>query len=397
MGSYSRAVEFEVPINGETSNDEKAYSAELKLNVYDFSSHEDNIIVDIRDKVDNYGKLETSNLTLDSYNRVQVRELAYKRPWETNRFYFTFGRFSLSEANILDNDGVELGLHFSRNTRLGLFGGQAPKDIITPYYVNPDTSDVNNAQAGLYYSYEKKNGFERSVYTNNALALAPTYNLTDKKSHTYFFHMALWNMNSNNRLSTYLQQDFVPTSSLRRLSVTHSYFDPNFHTNLSLSQTNTEDYLIQQDILDPLPPSPEQSVRFDLRQRVFAQLSLDYSAGYSRRVEDTKTMSEYALGVIVPKLLVSTGSFRAQYGIRNNYFSKDRYIRGGYDYWNQFFSLSLIHTVIASEYDDKTKNNRQITNIDGGFYVSDRFRGALGYQREKDDKLSASAFFVMLG
>ncbi|MBC7659319.1 MAG: hypothetical protein H7249_06385 [Chitinophagaceae bacterium] len=405
LGAYSRSVEFEKPLNTETSNDEKVYSAQLRMSIYDFSSHDDSIVTDIRDKVDSYGKLDTQNLTLDTYNRVQVRELAYKRPWESNQFYFTLGRFSLNEANVLDNDGLEAGYRFSHNSRLGLFGGQAPKDVITPYYVDPTvTSNVNNAQAGVYYSYEKKNGLDRSLYTNNALAMGPTYNITDKQSHTYFYHMALWNLSTNNRISSYLQQDFMPTSSLRRASVSHSYYDPSFRTNVSLSQTNTEDYLIQKDILDPLPPSAEQSLRFDLRHRIFSQLSLDYSAGLSKRTVDGKSMNDLALGVIVQKALIATGSFRAQYGIRKNYFSNDRYVRGGYDYWNQYFSLSIMHTVSTETYDAQTsvingiaKNDRQVTNLDGGFYFGDRFRGSLGYQREKDDKLSASAFFLMLG
>ncbi|MBC7532388.1 MAG: hypothetical protein H7318_12485 [Oligoflexus sp.] len=398
LGSYTRSVEFEQSLNGETSNDEKVFSAQLKMEIYDFSSSEDTIVMDLRDKVDNYGKLETSNLTLDTYNRMQIRELAYKRPFETNKLYFSLGRFSLPEANVIDNDGAEFGYHFSKSLRFSVFGGIAPKDVVTPYYVDPDaTSDVNNAQGGVYLSYEKKNGLERSLYTNNAIAMGPTYNITDKKSHSYFYHMALWNLNPSNRISSFVQQDFVPTSSLRRASLSHSYFDPKFRTNLSLSQTNTEDYLIQQDILDPLPPSAEQSLRFDLRHRMLNWISMDYSGGYSKREVDGKSQSEIAIGFVLPKLLLPTGSFRAQYGVRDNYFSKDRFIRGGYDYWNQSFSLSLIHTSSAEEFDDKTKNNRQTTNIDGGFFLSDRLRGSLGYQIEQDDKVSASALFVMIG
>lgn len=397
LGGYTRSVEFEQPVNGETSNDEKVLSAQLKMEIYEFNSHEDAIVMDLRDKVDSYGKLETSNLTLDTYNRMQIRELAYKRPFETNKLYFSLGRFSLPEANVIDNDGAEFGYRFSKSLRVSLFGGVAPKDVITPYYVDPATTGVNNAQGGLYLSYEKKNGIERSLYTNNAIAMGPTYNITDKKSHTYFYHMALWNLNPNNRISSFVQHDFVPSSSLRRASLSHSYFDPKFRTNLSLSQTNTEDYLIQQDLLDPLPPSAEQSLRFDLRHRLFNWFSMDYSAGYSKREVDGKSQSEVAIGMILPKLLLANGSFRAQYGVRDNYFSKDRFIRGGYDYWYQSFSLSLIHTSSAEEFDDKTKNSRQTINIDGGFFLSDRLRGALGYQREKDDKVSASALFVMVG
>ncbi len=397
LGAYTRSLQFKEEVNGEINNDESVYSTQLKMEVYDISSHDDAFAIDVRDKVDSYGNLDRTNLSLATYNRLQVRELAYKRPWETNRFYFTVGRFALSEANVIDNDGAEAGFRFSRTLRFGLFGGAAPKDVITPYYINPDkTPDVNNTQGGVYVSYEKKSGFERSVYTNNALAIGPTYNLTDKTSHSYFFHMGLWNLNPNNRISSFLLQDLAPAPSLRRGSISHSYFDPKIRTNLSLSETNTEDYLIQRDLLDTLAPSAEQNVNADLRYRLFPALSVDLSAGFSKRARDGKAANETALGIILPKFILATGSLRAQFGTQKKYLSKGNFVRAGYDYWNAFFSASIIHTISQETYDeDGFKNSRQITIIDGGIFLSDRLRGSLGYQREADDRLTATAFFMM--
>jgi hypothetical protein len=397
IGAYTRSVEFDEPVNGELNNDEQVTSAQLKMDLTDFDSASDGFTVDMRDKVDSYGRLDTQNLALDTYNRFQVRELAFRRPYDYNKFYFSLGRFSLIEANVLDNDGAEFGYRWSRESRLSVFAGVAPKDVITPYYITPNTTSVDNTQAGLFYSYNKKSGLERSLYTNNAIAIGPTYSITDKKSHTYFYHMAIWNINPNNRVSSYLQQDFVPKSTLRRASVSHSFTDTNVRTNLSLLQTNTEDYLIRQDILDPLPPSSEQFIRFELRHRMLKSLSVDYSASFGKREIDGKTQSDYALGLILPRFILANGSFRTQYGVRNDYVSKGHYIRGGYDYWNQYFSASLTHTVMTQDYEDGFKNNRQITMVDGGFFLTDRVRGSLAYQIEKDDKLSASAFFLMLG
>lgn len=398
VGAYTRTVEFEEPVNGEETNDEQVMSAQLKMDITDFDSKSDSFVIDLRDKIDSYGRLDKQNLSLETYNRFQVRELAFKRPWENNRFYFTLGRFSLIEANVIDNDGAEVGYRFNRESRLSVFGGMAPKEVITPYYVEPETSSVNNAQAGLYYSYEKKNGAERQLYTNNAIAMAPTYNLTDKDSHTYFYHMAVWNLSPQNRISSYLQHDFVPESALRRASLTHTYFNPKVETNLSLVQTNTEDYLIQQDLLDPLVPSSEQQVRFELRHRIFTFMSMDYLAGFGRRSADSKSQNEYALGLLFPKLFSNSGSFRTQFGMRKNYYSQDNYVRGGYDYWNQYFSASIMHTMFQMKYDDTEEElTRQVTMLDAGFFLSDRIRGSLAYQMEKDEKLSANAFFLMVG
>ena len=399
VGAYTRTVQFIDEINGETNNDENVFSAQLKAEIYDFNSRDDTFVMDIRDKVDTFGKLDQQNLSLETYNRLQIREMAYKRPWETNRIYFSLGRFSLIEAAIIDNDGAEIGYRFSRSLRFGLFGGQAPKDVVTPYYINPDdAAEVNSTQGGLYVSYEKKSGFERSIYTNNAVAISPTYNITDEQSHTYFFHMGLWNLTPSNRISTYLIQDLVPTSSLRRGSVSHQYLGVKLKTSLSFAQTNTEDYLIRRDLLDELLPSSEQAINLDIRHRMFSMLSVDYSAGFSKRSADGKTANDFALGIILPKFLLATGSLRAQFGQRTGYTSEGTFIRAGYEYWNQTFSASLIHTVRNDTYEeDQFKTTRQITDVDAGIFLSDRLRGSVGFQREADERLSATAFFMMVG
>lgn len=402
-GIFTRHARFEEPIAGESTNDESVYYGQLKLNLFDFNKSQDEIVFDARDKVDNYGKLERENLRLGTYNEFQIRHLAYQRPWENNRLYFKAGRFPLREANVLANDGAEVGYRVSRDSRIGLFGGQAPKNIITPLYVDPDTREIPNTQGGLYYVYEKKEGFQRSLYTTNSFGSTPTYNLTETENHTSFYHFGLWQLSSAHRLSSMLQQDFSPESSLRRAYLTYTFFGLNLRANASVNQTNTEDYLIKQSLLDPLPPSPVQTYMADIRYRLHPRLSLDLSSSFSRRSLDSKTSSEVAFGVISPKFLLANGSIRAQYGVRDNYLSADNFARVGYDYWNQYFSLSLSHLISKEVYEAEEgeeaeePNTRQISVVEGGFYLSESLRGSLSYQVEKDDQVTADAFFLMVG
>lgn len=403
-GLFSRNVKFEEPIAGEQTNDESVYYGQVKLDVFNFNKAQDQVIFDARDKLDNFGKLERENVRLGTYNEFQLRQLVYERPWEANRFYFKAGRFSLSEANILANDGAEAGYRISRDSRISLFGGQAPKDVVAPLYVDPDTREISNTQGGIYYAYDNKQG-DSSLYTTNAFESLPSYDLTDTANHTSFYHYGLWQINGANRLSSMVQQDFSPESKLRRAYLNYSYFGLKFRGNVSALQTNTEDYLIRQELLDPLPPSAVQTFTGDIRYRFHPRFNLDLSTSFSKRAIDGKTANDAAIGVISQKFILASGSARAQFGVRNNYLSKDNYVRVGYDYWNQYFSLGVSHFISKetlkeeedSVFGNELENNRQISTIEGGFYLSEAVRGSLSYQIEKDDHLSASAFFFMIG
>ncbi len=401
IGYFSRQVEFQGDFlketAGETNNDEQIINAQLKSSIEQINDAEDRFLFDFRDKRDNFGKLERENLLLSNYDRQQLRVAAYQRPWEKNRFYFTAGRFPMPEANIIANDGIEAGYRTSKSKRYGLFVGQGAKDIIAPLYVDPDTREVPATQAGAYYNYEVKDGYEDSTYLTNALAQAPSYDLTDSQSHLYYYQQGIWNFDTVHRLGSLVHLDFAPKASLRRGYLSYFYQTDRLRAGGYFQQTNTEDYLIKQVLQDTLAPSAVRSLDLDLRYRFAASFSVDLGASRGTRAADGLTRTEYSVGLLFPKILGDTSSTRLQLGVRQNFISQDKFTKVAYDYWAKTFSIGVSHTITDETYEDGTLNKRSATMVDAGIFILDNIRGSLGYEIESDSKVNAKALFVMFG
>ncbi len=401
IGHYSRQVEFQGAYlgqtAGETNNDEQVINLQLKATADDINDSNDRFIFDFRDKRDGFGKLERENLLLSNYERRELRTAAYQRPWENNRTYFTVGRFALPEANIVANDGAEFGYRSSKSTRYGLFAGQGAKDIIAPLYVDPDTRDIPNTQFGAYYNYETKDTPEDSSYLTNAVAQAPTYDITDAENHLYYYQQGLFTIGGHHRVGSLVHFDFSPKASLRRGYVSYYYQTERMRAGGYLNQTTTEDYLIKQVIQDVLVPSAVRTIDADVRYRVSSSFSVDVSASRGTRTVDGKSRTEYAAGLLFPKVLGDTSSTRLQLGVRQNFLSKDNFSKIAYDYWGRTLSVGVAYTLSNETYDDGTTNKRSILMVDAGIFVLEDIRGAVGYEMESDSKVKANALFIMVG
>ena len=397
VGAFTRTVSLSEQA-GESSNDEYIMSGQVHLEAYELNGDNDQIILEARDKVDNFGKLERENLRLTTYNRMQLRTFAYQRPFEFNKTYFSLGRFSLPEANLLVHDGLEVGYRFSKNTRAGFYAGLGPKDILTPLYVDPlSERSSSGLQAGAYVTYDRKEGAEDSSYLTQGFGKAPTYDLTDAEDHMSYFQQGLWTFSAANRLSSLVLFDVQPASKLRRGSLAYTYLSENLRTTASVQQTDTEDYLLKQEVQDALLPSAVQSVALDVRQRTSSHLSFDYLLRYGRRAADSLTQDELGVGILKHEFLGKSDSVRFQLALRRNFTSRDRIYRLAYDYWSRSLSIGLSHVMTQLSYDSGRNDTRQDTSLDAGFFLSDKLRGSLGIQREADSLVSANALFFMVG
>lgn len=164
-----------------------------------------------------------------------------------------------------------------------------------------------------------------------------------------------------------------------------------------MNQTSTEDYLIKQVIQDVLVPSAVRTIDLDARYRVSASFSVDVSASQGTRTADGKNRTEYAAGLLFPRIFGDTSSTRLQLGIRQNFLSKDKFTKVAYDYWGKTLSVGLAYTLSDEAYDDGTTNKRTILMVDAGIFVLENIRGSLGYEMATDSKVKANALFVMFG
>ena len=401
LGVLNRQVEFKGDIlketAGETHNDERLLNLQLKLNVEEMGSSKDRLLLDVRSKRDSYGLLERENLRLSNYDRQELRTLAYQRPWESNRFYFTLGRFTLPEANILGNDGADFGYRPSKTMRYGLFAGQAPRTIITPLYVDPETRKLDSNQAGVYLNYEMKEGVEESSFLTNAIVQAPSYDITDAQNHSYYYPQGMWTLSSIHRLGSLVHFDFAPKSNLRRGYLSYALQTEKLRFSSYLQQTNTEDYLIKQVLQDTLKPSAVQSLNLGLRYNIASSLAIDLTFSQGKRTADGLTRTETAFGLLLPRLLGDSSSTRFQVGTRKNFQSQDKFSKISYDYFARSVNLGLSYMIIDEKYQDGATNKRTIANLEGGLYFFDDVRAALGYQLENDNQIKANAFFFMVG
>ncbi len=394
-GAYTRTVTLE-ELDGETNNDEYILSGLLRFEASELNDSDDLILFELRDKIDNFGKLERENLQLGTYNRMQLRAAAYQRPWENNKTYFTLGRFTLPEANLLVHDGFEVGHRFSKHTRAGFYAGRGPQDVLTPLYVDPVTTKVAELQAGGYVTYDRKDGPEDSSYLTQGIGKAPSFDITDATDHVSYFQQGLWTFTTAHRVASLVLFDVQPASKLRRGSLSYTYLSEDYRSIFSFQQTDMEDYFLKQTLQDTLVPSAVQSLNFELRQRLSNHLSLDYLARYGRRAQDSLTQDEVGIGVLKSELISKSDSVKAQFVLRRNFISRDRVIRVGYEYWSRGLSLGLSHIMTQETYEDGEANTRQDSSIDAGFFLSDRLRGSLGVQREADSRVSANALFFMI-
>ena len=138
------------------TNDVEIFSTRLNLDVDRINRKEDLFTLDLRDRYDFFGKVDSEILQLSAENTLQIREAAYKRPWENNRTFYSVGRFSLPSAGILANDGGEYGYRMSKRHRVAAFIGIAPEDVLTPASITPEIRGYDGNQGGVYSVYEKK-------------------------------------------------------------------------------------------------------------------------------------------------------------------------------------------------------------------------------------------------
>ena len=89
VGAVNSQVKFTEPLQGEESNDAALISTRLFLEANRIRSRKDQFVLDLRDRYDFFGKSNSQILSLESVNELQIRQAAYKKPWEINRSYYT--------------------------------------------------------------------------------------------------------------------------------------------------------------------------------------------------------------------------------------------------------------------------------------------------------------------
>ena len=396
IGGVSGKSDFPGDLQGET-NDVQAISTRLQLDVDGLTRKDDYLQFDLRDRYDFFGRAESEVLALTAENILQIREAAYRRPWERNRHHFTVGRFRLDEAGILANDGASYGYRLSRYGRIGFFLGIAPEDIVKPPSVEPDVRGFDGNQGGVYYSYDKKNSDGKgSIYMNHAISQAPSFELNEFINRVFYFHQGVFLLGSSHRFSSFVNFDLAPAASLRRGYLSYGYYSGRSRLRMSLTRITAEDYRVQQNVLDDLEPSTRSSLSTDYQYRLTSSLDVRGGIIYDRRSVDGLGANDIYAGARYNGLLSKQLALGVRYGIRDDFLSDDSYLRLTANYFHRNFSINLQYSSESRVFDDGSTLNPTIIYSELGFYLSDKIRGSLAYSTTSaEDRNITTAFFMM--
>jgi hypothetical protein len=399
LGGYSSQVKLDEDPQGLGHNDSSVISSRLHLDLIRLNRSGDEVTIDIRDDYDFFGKSDRELLELQAENQLEIREAAYRNPWEYNRLYYTVGRFTLPEANIYTNDGAEVGYRLTRASRVGGFLGVANEDIVSPDTVTPDYRGFNGNQGGIYYIYENKGSrFRDSTYMTNAIAQSPTFELNDFRNKVYFYHMSLFYLGSSHRFSNHVNFDIQPESHLRQAYLSYQYQSMRYRFNTYFNRLSAEDYRLQQDIQDSLAPSVVDTLSADFIQRLDPALSLEYKARLSQRSTDSLKRLLLLVGSRYRGLSRGRMSVGGFVGSRQNYLSDDLLIDLQFDYFQQNYSVHIDQEISTRDYRDRDVSLTETkTYGELAFYFSDSFRGSAAYSLAQNEQATVNTLYVMMG
>lgn len=398
-GGYSSEVKL---LNDQASlgnNNASIISNRLNMTIFQFNDKQDEISLDFRDRYDFFGRRDRELLELTEENTLEIRELAYRRPWQRHRLYFTAGRFVPKEAGLLTNDGGHVGYRLTREHRLGLFAGIADQSIVTPPTLQPTNKSFSGNQAGAYWVYDKNDvRSPTSIYMTNAVAQGPSFDLIELVDRVYFYHLSLLQLGANHRVSNHINFDLTPEAQLRQAYISYNYYSSQYRFTSYYNRVSPEENRVQKDIQDSLAPSTVDSIFLSLIHRLTPLFSLEYRAQLAQREADGKQQQILALGSRYLGLARGRLALGGLLGIRNNFQSNDQFLDLKLDYYQQKWSAHLEQGFANKNYEDNGPELFEIrSTAELAFYFGERLRGSAAFSQAKNEQAEITTVFLMIG
>ncbi|MFW7378680.1 MAG: hypothetical protein ACOH5I_07735 [Oligoflexus sp.] len=398
-GGYSSQVKLLDDISGLGNNDASVISNRLNMNFYQFNQSQDEINLDFRDRYNFFGKADREILELKDENTFEARELAYRRPWQKHRLYFTAGRYIPKEAGLITNDGADVGYRLTRDHRIGAFAGIADQSLITPPSIQPDTRGYNGTQGGAYWVYDRSDSRRMdATYMTNAIAQAPTAELIEFVNKVQFYHLSLFQLGPQHRLSNHFNLDLAPDPKLRQAYISYHYYSPRYRLTSYYNRISPEENRILKEIQDDLVPSTVDMLSANLIQRLSSVLSLEYRLQLGRRAADGKQRQVLAVGSRYLGFLRGRMALGGLFGLRNNYQSSDQYIDLKLDFYQSKWSVHLEQGLANKAYEaggPKLFETRTAGEL--AFYFGERLRGSAAFSQTKNEQVEVTTMFLMIG
>ena len=391
LGVDNVEVKYKQDQAGEGTNNRRIAVGRITTEFSQFGIRRDRILFDARDKYDFFGADDPGEALLKEKNTFNVRTAAYQRPYETSPLFFTLGRFPLTEADILANDGAEAGYRLNNALRVGAFGGFAPADIYDPMERDDAQrpQETKAGQGGVYTGLNLRNN-ATGYYLDSVASLATVPD--EQGGNEVFLHNSnTIHFNARHFLFSYLRADMPPFSSLRRAIVNYNYWDKAVRASLTLTQNDPTHIPLFLEARNTLNPSVTRGARGFLQYQLTQLFALNSQVSYAQRTLDGLTRTEYQLGAILKNKVPANTQLAIYGGERKNFNSVDRFARINGTLSTGHWSLNAAQYLASEQYNDGTHRTVTMTDADIGREIGRSLRMAVGARYLNDDTMTITS------
>ncbi len=413
--SRAFAVDFDARATGgvytskETpANDQEVVLGRAYLDVRLIGPLKNQFTFDFRDKYDAFGAVDKEHLVLVAANDPQLRQLAYKAPYENGGLYWSVGRFTLADAGLAAHDGVEAGYRLpGGELRFAAFGG-----LVAERRKGRGLQlATDEPEGGAYAAYEKagKGPGARTYIANGVVAQKPriapatavlgTKATGDAPALAVFDHViAIHEPDTSTRLTAFADVYAVPAAFVRdALLSAFRRLSPALSFTAQLLRFDLTEYLRQRDVRETLAPSAYTMGKLGAEARLQRRTKFVYAASYGARSVDGKSRIEGTAGLVASPIGGEHVEASARFGLRKNFESRDTFARFGVSYFHKRFDLDGYAEGGIEDRGDGTTLHPLTAAVDAGFLATRSVLASLALEYAKDERVSILSAMAMVG
>jgi hypothetical protein len=441
LGFYSAKEQLATASADVTSNDYETALGRAYLDVTKIGPYSNEVTFDLRDKYDAYGGVDAYNSRLVAADQPELRQLALKYPYEDGSLYWALGRFPVADAEVLGNDGADLGVRFGR-VKVGAFGGLLPEQR----YGRTVQLQKEDHQAGLYAIYQDKGqdkvqDWTRSTYASTAFVLRQPVQADDRqvptgaaagtiagdqpspppgqpetasttsgvtpvtaaeppllKNYVFWYANVQHQPSDRTRLSLVSHVDLQPAGTLRNLwaSVSHAA-TPRLSGTVSALHLDLTEYERQRDLRDTLPASVYNEGRFDARFKLNRYYLVDGDAIAGSRSLDGKQKAAVDGRFVASSLAHGHLQAFAGGGYRTEFIMKDTILKVGATLYARRLELGVTQQFIVENRDSGEVYHPLVSDLSLGFVLANSVLASGDVEYAKDERATIVSGLVTLG
>ncbi len=383
IGSTAITERYKSNNFGSTANDFLIASARFYYKISELGDDKWEIVTDLRDKNDFFGKLNQEQLQLDAKNEFQVRQLSARWINPAGSWSSQMGRFQISEAGAVFIDGADTEYRINPEWKTGFFAGLNPKSIERSYL----EFDPNAQQTGTYLTYQSKDrDWDGNKYATHGLVQQKYKGETER---TFLFQNIVYQWQADSRIIHTAYFDFVPTSKIQTLNFLYQqWWTEVFSTELGYLLIDVVEYRRNQGVLEKLAPSPYSEIHLNTDARLDKTQTLKFSTHAGKRSIDNLQKFEVALGYNKNQFMSAKVDLLTEAGFRKNFTSNDIFIKLNAGYFSKSWEFFIDQQFEQNKNDDGTTTNPLITEIGATSYISRNFFATGSFQRTADENVT---------